>query len=54
MSEPLHGENLEASLTVKSLEQSTSWYTGVLGFGVDKRYERNGKLMAVSLRAATV
>ncbi len=54
MPEPLDGERLEASLTVKSLEQSTSWYTNLLGFAVDQRHERGGKLIAVSLRAGSV
>jgi uncharacterized glyoxalase superfamily protein PhnB len=54
MPEPLRGESLEASLTVKSLEQSTSWYTSTLGFVVDQRHERGGRLIAVSLRAGAV
>jgi uncharacterized glyoxalase superfamily protein PhnB len=54
MPEPLNGESLEASLTVKNLEQSTSWYTSVLGVVVDQRHERGGKLIAVSLRAGAV
>jgi uncharacterized glyoxalase superfamily protein PhnB len=51
MPEPLRGESLEASLTVKSLEQSTAWYTNMLGFVVDQKHERGGRLVAVSLRA---
>jgi uncharacterized glyoxalase superfamily protein PhnB len=51
MPEPLQGEGLEASLTVKSLEQSTAWYTNMLGFVVDQKHERGGRLIAVSLRA---
>jgi catechol 2,3-dioxygenase-like lactoylglutathione lyase family enzyme len=54
MLEPLHGESLEASLTVKSLDLSTSWYTDMLGFVVDQRHERGGKPIAVSLRAGAV
>jgi uncharacterized glyoxalase superfamily protein PhnB len=54
MPEPLLGESLEASLTVKSLEQSVSWYTSALGFVVDQRHEREGRLIAVSLRAGAV
>src|SRR5215510_5276292 len=50
----LQGESLEASLTVKDLERSTSWYTGVLGFALDQRHERGGKVIAVSLRAGAV
>ncbi len=54
MPEPLQGHSLQASLTVKSLEQSTVWYMQVLGFAVDRRHEREGKLIAVSLRAGEV
>lgn len=50
----LVGESLEASLTVKQLEDSVAWYEQVLGFAVDRRYEREGKLFAVSLQAGTV
>ena len=54
MPEPLQGDSLEASLTVKHLEQSTSWYTGVLGFAVERKHERAGKLIAVTLCAGAV
>ena len=54
MPEPLQGDSLEASLTVKHLERSTSWYTDVLGFAVDRKHERAGKLIAVTLRAGAV
>ena len=54
MPEPLHGDSLDASLTVKSLEQSVSWYTSLLGFAVDQKHERGGQLVAVSLRAGAV
>ena len=54
MPDSLQGQSLEASLTVKSLGQSTIWYTEVLGFAVDRRHEREGKLIAVSLRAGSV
>jgi uncharacterized glyoxalase superfamily protein PhnB len=49
--EPLLGVALSASLTVKSIETSLAWYCDVLGFVVDQKYEREGRLMAVSLRA---
>ena len=39
---------------MKSLEQSTSWYTSVLGFVVEQRHERGGKPIAVTLRAGAV
>ena len=50
----LQGDSLDASLTVKNLEASTTWYTTVFGFTVDRRHERGGKLIAVSLRAGAV
>ena len=54
MPEPLHATSLDASLTVKDLERSTLWYTDVLGFALDRRHERDGKLIAVSLQAGAV
>src|SRR4051794_26757758 len=54
MPDQLQGESLQASLTVASLERSTSWYTTVLGFVVDRRHEREGRLIAVSLKAGAV
>lgn len=50
----LHGLTLSASLTVRDLETSLSWYRDVVGFTVDRRHERDGKLLAVSLRAGEV
>ncbi len=50
----LDGSELAASLTVKNLQSSLDWYQNVLGFAVDEKHERNGKLMAVSLRAGKV
>jgi uncharacterized glyoxalase superfamily protein PhnB len=51
---PLHGDALDASLTVSDLERSVSWYTEILGFTIDRRHERDGTLMAVSLKAGAV
>lgn len=50
----LRGRNLQASLTVKDLQKSLAWYTDVLGFTVDQKHERDGKLMAISLKAGDV
>jgi uncharacterized glyoxalase superfamily protein PhnB len=52
--ESLHGRALSASLTVKDLEKSLAWYRDVVGFTVDRRHERDGKLRAVSLKAGDV
>ena len=54
MTEQLRAESLQASLTVRNLDRSADWYTEVLGFEVDRRHEREGKLIAVSLRAGAV
>ena len=48
------GLELAVSLTVKDLSTSMAWYCGVVGFSVDRRHEREGRLMAVSLRAGEV
>jgi len=45
---------LQASLTVKDLQRSLAWYQDVVGFAVDQKHEREGKLMAVSLKAGDV
>ncbi len=53
-SQTLTGSSLSASLTVKNLEKSLTWYRDVVGFTVDQKHEREGKLMAVSLQAGDV
>lgn len=52
--ESFRGRSLQASLTVKNLQTSLEWYRKVLGFTVDQRHERDGKLAAVSLKAGAV
>lgn len=52
--EPFEARSLGASLTVKDLQKSLSWYQDVMGFAVDKKYEREGKLMAVVVKAGDV
>ena len=54
MPDPLVADSLEASLTVDQLDRSVSWYCGAPGFVVDRRHERDGRLVAVSLRAGAV
>ncbi|HEX2835342.1 MAG TPA: VOC family protein [Thermoanaerobaculia bacterium] len=49
-----HATALNASLTVNDLPKSTDWYTKVLGFEIDRRHDREGTLVAVSLRAGDV
>jgi len=50
----LRGVSLSPSLTVNDLEKSLAWYQDVVGFTVDRKHERDGKLRAVSLRAGAV
>ena len=52
--ETFRARSMEISLTVKDVEASLAWYRDILGFVIDRRYERDGKLMAVSMKAGTV
>ncbi|MGH7711907.1 MAG: VOC family protein [Gemmatimonadaceae bacterium] len=52
--ERFQADSLEAALTVNDLEKSEAWYRDVLGFTIDRRHERAGKVIAVSLRAGAV
>jgi uncharacterized glyoxalase superfamily protein PhnB len=52
--ETFRARALAASLTVKDLRKSVAWYRDVVGFTVDREYEREGKLRAVSLKAGAV
>jgi uncharacterized glyoxalase superfamily protein PhnB len=54
MTDGLQADRLEASLTVNHLEHSVAWYCDALGFVVDRRHERDGRLVAVSLQAGAV
>jgi uncharacterized glyoxalase superfamily protein PhnB len=52
--ESFRGRALSASLTVNDLQKSLAWYRDVAGFTVDQQYEREGKVMAVALKAGDV
>lgn len=52
--EPLHGNDLAASLTVRDLERSAAWYQQTLGFTIDRKHERQGRLIGISFKAGTV
>ena len=54
MADALQAESLEASLTVGDLDRSVAWYCDVLGFVIGQRHERDGRPVAVSLRAGAV
>ncbi len=42
--ESFHATMLSVSLTVKDLAKSLPWYTDVLGFTVDRKIDRDGKV----------
>jgi lactoylglutathione lyase len=42
---------MSVSLTVKDLEKSLAWYHDILGFSIDRKIEREGKLRVVALKA---
>ena len=52
--ETLRARALSASLTVRDLKTSLAWYCDVVGFTVDQKYERDGKLLAIALKAGAV
>jgi uncharacterized glyoxalase superfamily protein PhnB len=52
--ESFRARALGASLTVKDLEKSVAWYRDVVGFHVDQKMERDGKLRTVVLMAGGV
>ena len=52
--ESFRARTLSASLTVKDLKTSLEWYRDVVGFTVERQYERGGELRAVALRAGVV
>lgn len=50
----LQARDLNASLTVADLPASVAWYRDLVGFVVDREYERDGRAMAVAMRAGAV
>ncbi len=42
------------SFTVGDIQKSLAWYRDVLGFGVEERWEQEGKLAGVMVRAGDV
>ena len=52
--ESFRGRALTASLTVNDIRKSLAWYRDVVGFTIDEEYEREGKLVAVALKAGAV
>jgi uncharacterized glyoxalase superfamily protein PhnB len=52
--ELFRGRTLSVSLTVEDLQKSQAWYHDVVGFSIDRKIERDGKLRAVALKAGEV
>jgi lactoylglutathione lyase len=52
--ESFRGRSLAASLTVSDLPRSLAFYRDVVGFTVERRFEREGRLTAVALKAGAV
>ena len=52
--ESFRARELTASLTVSDLARSLAWYRDVVGFHVDREHQREGRTIAVSLRAGAV
>jgi uncharacterized glyoxalase superfamily protein PhnB len=50
-SESFNASAFSISLTVKDLGKSLTWYHDVLGFTIDRKMERDGKLRSVALSA---
>lgn len=52
--QPFLATELGASLTVKDLRTSVAWYRDLVGFTVDREMERDGRVVAIALRAGAV
>jgi uncharacterized glyoxalase superfamily protein PhnB len=52
--ESFHGRTFSVSLTVKDLQKSLAWYHDVVGFTIDRKFEHDGKLRGVALKAGDV
>jgi len=46
--------DVSPGITANDLEKSLAWYRDVVGFAVEERWERDGKLAGVQLRAGKV
>ena len=51
--ESFRARTLNLSLSVNDLAASLAWYRDVVGFTLEQRYEREGTLRAVSLKAGS-
>jgi len=49
----LHATSLQPSLTARDLPTSIAWYTDVLGCTLERKIERDGKLVAAYITAGS-
>ena len=54
MTTTFHARTMSLSLTVKDLQTSLAWYQDIVGFTIDRKIERDGKLRGVALKAGDV
>jgi len=52
--ESFRARGLTASLTVKDIEKSLAWYRDAVGFTVKQEHTRDGRVVAISLKAGSV
>ncbi len=52
--ESFRARAISVSLTAKNFEKSLKWYTDVLGFTLDRKYERDGKVVGAAIKAGDV
>ena len=52
--ETFRARTITATLAVKDLEKSLTWYRDRVGFFVEEKIQRSGKLSAVALKAGDV
>ena len=51
---PFIAQSIGAALTVADVATSRDWYCTVLGFTLDREHQRDGKLLACSLKAGEI
>jgi uncharacterized glyoxalase superfamily protein PhnB len=51
--EKFHGST-SVSITVKEIEKSLAWYRDIIGFGIERAVDHEGKLVYVALKAGDV
>jgi uncharacterized glyoxalase superfamily protein PhnB len=51
---PFEATTMSISLTVNDLLKSVAWYHDIVGFSIERRNERDGKLRSVYINAGTV